>query len=359
MNHRDIARIRIQNQFIATKNDTPILEIVKYMGALQSQDYYSMLWSLGVRTGLTKQEIVVELEKMKVVRTWPQRGTIHLIATDDASWQVGLSRERMLRSMKKRREQLGLDEKDIEKATIIFVNELKGKRLLSRPKAMDLLEKHGISPKSGKGYHILVNLALKGIIFIGPMEGKQQTIGLLGEWTTQNEKISRENCLETLTKRYFQSHAPATLDDFCWWSGLTKKEARLGLEMNQEILESKTIEGIEYLATTTQWEADSNTQKAYLLSGFDEFMLGYKDRSAALPQEYAQKIVPGNNGVFLPTIVIAGQVVGTWKRKINAKFVDITLFPFRKLTKKEVQLLEEPIVAYSKFEGLKTNTEIK
>jgi hypothetical protein len=41
--------------------------------------------------------------------------------------------------------------------------------------------------------------------------------------------------------------------------------------------------------------------KAYLLPGFDEYMLGYKDRTAALDRRHAQKIAPENNGRFMST----------------------------------------------------------
>jgi len=89
----------------------------------------------------------------------------------------------------------------------------------------------------------------------------------------------------------------------------------------------------------------------YLLPGFDEFLLGYKERSAVLSAERVQKIVPGNNGVFLPMIVVAGQVEGTWKRILNKKAVEITLHPFAPLGYLEDKAVEAA-KAYADFIGL-------
>ncbi len=348
MSPKTIAQLRLEAQGIAFQKYNTLEATARYMGAMQGQNYYDVLWALGLRTRLTQQQIVKELENINVLRTWPQRGTIHLIPTKDAPWQVALSSKRMLRSMRRRRTNLGLDEKIFLKTEKIFTAALKGKQLLSRLQAMELLESKGISTKTGRGYHILITLALRGVLFIGPMEGKQQSIGLLQDWAPRI-KISREKALAELCKRYFISHGPASLDDFCWWSGLTQKDGRLGLEMIQKYIKQIEVEGITYYYDKSIQVTPLAEEQAFLLPGFDEFMLGYKDRSAALPAQYAQKIVPGNNGMFLGTVVINGQVVGTWKRKRLKSKTVITLTSFKKLTRKEKTLLEVPLKVYADF----------
>lgn len=348
MTPKDIARLRLQAQGIGLQKKQTLEATASHMGAMQGQNYYDILWALGLRTSLTQQQVVRKLESINVLRTWPQRGTIHLIPTKDAYWQVALSSDRMQRAMQRRRNELNLEDKTFLKAENILATALKNKQLLSRPKAMELLEEEGIATKSGRGYHILVYLALKGFLFIGPMKDKKQTLGLLKEWAPKN-RISHEEALAKLCKRYFISHGPATLEDFCWWSGLTKKDGRLGLEINQNLLAQNLVEGKTYFFDKNLQVTLPTEEQAFLLPGFDEFILGYKDRSAALPSSHAQKIVPGNNGMFLATIVLHGQVVGTWKRKLLKTKTIITLETFRKLTSKEKALLEIPLNTYANF----------
>jgi hypothetical protein len=128
-------------------------------------------------------------------------------------------------------------------------------------------------------------------------------------------------------------------------------DAKAGLAANEATLVKETIEGKDY------WMAKdlpdiSKDPGSFLLPGFDEYMLGYQDRTAALHIDHTDKIVPGGNGMFLPTIVIGGQVVGTWKRTIKKDQVLIELSPFRKLSKADLVSLERPAELYCTFLGL-------
>jgi hypothetical protein len=96
----------------------------------------------------------------------------------------------------------------------------------------------------------------------------------------------------------------------------------------------------------------------HLLPGFDEYMLGYQDRSAALDPQYAQKIVPGSNGMFMPTLVINGRVAGTWKRVVKKKSVVITASPFASLNKTEIRALASAAERYGQFLNLAVELSI-
>jgi hypothetical protein len=164
------------------------------------------------------------------------------------------------------------------------------------------------------------------------MQDKQQTFVLLDEWVPNSRNLSREESLAELAGRYFASHGPATVHDFAWWAGLTVTEAKSGLGASMPELISEKIDGKEYWTT-----GDAPDDKAYdksgvnLLPAFDEYLIGYKDRAAVLDLEDAPKVVPGKNGVFLPTIVVGGRVVGTWKRKLKKNSIDLTLSLFTHL----------------------------
>ena len=88
-----------------------------------------------------------------------------------------------------------------------------------------------------------------------------------------------------------------------------------------------------------------------LLPGFDEYLLGYGDRNAALAPEHAQAVVPGNNGMFLSTIVIDGEVVGTWKRTARTREVVIDLSPFHPLPGTVNEGIAAAVQAYGLFLG--------
>jgi hypothetical protein len=321
------------------------------MGALQAQDYNGALWSIGLRTGLTQRQVIAAIEKQQIVRTWPQRGTIHFVPARDAAWHVALTAERLIRGASARRARLGLTDVVLAQCRTLLTNALEGGAILTRAAIMQLLEKNGVSTQGGRGYHILWHLSQTGVLVMGPMQGSEQSFTLLAEWVPNPHVLTRSEGIAELAKRYFVSHGPATLKDFMWWSGLTSVDAKAGVLANHTVLISEKVDGKVCWMKKGIVPRDTE-QSAYLLPGFDEYMLGYQDRSAALPLAHTNRIVPGGNGMFLSTIVIDGQVVGTWKKEIKKERVIITLNPFTALTKKDRQRLDVPAKQYGTFLGL-------
>jgi Winged helix DNA-binding domain len=357
----DIAYQRLVNQRIDGEKFEKPEELVRWLGAIQAQDYLQSLWAIGLRL---KSATVADIEQAlfdgRIVRTWLMRGTLHFVPPEDAKWMLTLSASRMLAKDGRRLKQLGLDEEIMERCKELFYDALKGNKRLSRQEMMTLLEEAGISTENQRGYHILWYVSQSGLICLGPMQNKQQTFVLLDEWAPSSRDLSREESLAELARRYFASHGPATVHDFAWWAGLTVTEARSGLEEAMSELISEKIDGKEYWTTS-----DAPTDIAYDMSGvellpaFDEYLLGYKDRAAVLTVEDAPRVVPGKNGIFLPTIVVGGRVVGTWKRKLKKNSIDITLSPFTHLGDSDERAMEAAKL-YSDFVGLPlSSAEIK
>lgn len=353
MTKQELTSLRLSNQKIIQKKISA-LGILEHMGAMQGQDYNGALWSIGLRTGLTKKEILKSIDSHEILRTWPQRGTLHFVPAEDAKWMVGLSAEKMLRSVTSRHERLSLNDKILLQSKKILTKALSGGKVLSRPKIMELLKQSELNTDAGRGYHTLWYLSQTGILIAGSVDEKQQTFALLDEWVKSSNNLTREESINLLTKRYFTSHGPATIQDFMWWSGLTTKEVNAALDANKKIFVCEKVDGKDYWLKKGL-KAETDEQRAYLLPGFDEYMLGYKDRTAALPTAYANIICPGGNGMFLSTIVINGQVVGTWKKVTKKDGVLITLTPFKKLNKVDMKLLEKPAEQYGRFLGLKVH----
>jgi hypothetical protein len=349
----DIACRRLVNQRIHGERFEKPEEVVRWLGAIQAQDYLQSLWAIGLRLqSATVADIEQAILDGKIVRTWPMRGTLHFVPPEDARWRLKLSASRMLARDGRRLEQLGLDEEVMERCKELFYDALRGNKRLPRPAMMQLLEEAGISTENQRGYHILWYVSQSGLICLGPMQDKQQTFVLLDEWVPDSRGLSREESLGELARRYLASHGPATVHDLAWWAGLTVTEARSGLEAAMPGLVSEKIDGKEYWMTS-----DAPNHIAYdkssvhLLPGFDEYLLGYRDRGAVLAVEDASKVVPGKNGVFLPTIVVGGRVVGTWKRRLKKNSIDLTLSPFTHLGASEERAIEAAR-SYSDFVGL-------
>jgi hypothetical protein len=348
----DITRLRLHNQRIAgTAFETPG-EVVAWLGAVQAQDYLGALWAVGLRMKIAVEANIEQaLANRTIIRTWPMRGTLHFVAAADVRWMLELLTPRVVANNAQRLlRQFGLDEAAFSRGKDLVARALQGGKQLTRNATADVLEAGGVSTAGQRGLHILWRLAQDGVICLGSREGKQQTFALLDEWAPKAKRMGRDESLAELAKRYFTSHGPATLRDFTWWSGLTTADATAGLEMARRSLAQETINGQTYwLATSTPATKDSSPT-AHLLPAYDEYTVAYKDRSAALNPKYS-KLPNYGHGIFNPTIVVDGQVVGTWKRTLKKDTLVIAPSPFTKLKRAETHAIAEAAKRYGNFLG--------
>lgn len=360
MTNAEIARWRLASQRIAGPKFADPTAAVHHLGAMQAQAYGQSLWAIGLRTkGATVVRIEQAIADRKIVQTWPMRGTIHFVPAEDAKWMLRLSASRMLARARRRHEQLGLDEAIFEHSTQIMHDALHGGRQLLRTSVMTLVVESGISTTQQRGYHILWNAAQSGLICMGPIQGNEQTFVLLDEWVPGSRELSREDSLAELATRYFTGHGPATVQDFAWWAGLTITDARAGLEAAKTGLVSEQWNGKQYwMPPGSAVPGAAARGDVFLLPGFDEYLLGYQDRSAVLRADQATRIVPGSNGVFLPTIVAEGQVVGTWNRELNKTSVEIRLSPFAYRADWEARIIEDAN-DYGDFVGMPVTVTVE
>jgi hypothetical protein len=315
----DIGRQRLRSLFISRPLSVSPEETVRRMVAVQSQDYPGGLWAVGLRTrGATEADVERALAEKKIVRTWPMRGTLHIVAAADVRWMLRLLAPRIVAGSAGRVRQLGLDEKTFSKSRALFTKALDGGRHLSRNGMYRLLEGARISPAGQRGIHILWRLAQEGLLCFGAREGVSQTFVLLDEWVSDGPLPGRDEALALLAERYFISHGPATVKDFAWWSGLRVADATKGLQAARGRLVSTIVNGDTYWLDPASRPPQDRTDKAYLLPPFDEFLVGYRDRAAVSPV-----------GLLSPTVVVGGRVKGTWSRltEKSGLRVEIRLFP--------------------------------
>ena len=350
MTNQIIGQRRLGSLLVSGLRQQKPEQVVKELGAMQAQDYMQVVWAIGLRTGAgTLSDIQAAILDRKIVLTWALRGTIHCVPAEDVKWMTQLVASRILGSAKRRLEQLGLDDETLTRSRKIIYDALKGHRQVTRPSLMQQLEDAGIRTDNQRGYHILWSSAYQGLICFGPMSGKQQTFVLVDEWVPNAREQSFEESMAELALRYFKSHGPSTLQDFAWWTGTTLTDSRRALDAVKDKLQFEIIAGTDYWFSEAQpYQANEHEEDICLLSGFDEFILGYKDRSAVLSPEIAPRIVPGNNGIFLPTLVAGGKVVGTWKRNIKKKGIEISIHPFESIDGKE-EGLQHAVERFASF----------
>jgi hypothetical protein len=349
----NIARQRLRNQSIAPAGSATPDAVVRQLGAVQAQDYLGALWALGLRMATaTEQDIEQAICDRTIIRTWPMRGTLHFVASEDVRWMLRLLTPRVISGAAHRRRQLELDEAALSRAEALFSAALRGNRQLTRLEMMEVLEQGGISTEGQRGYHLLRWAAQDGLICFGPRRGKKDTFVLLDEWLPTGKTLSRGESLAELVRRYFSGHGPATIQDLMWWSGLPARDARASLEMVEAELAHEEFGGRTYWSRSSLNATEAASPNAHLLPAFDEYLLGYKDRSDVLDPAYGTTVVPGGNGMFKPVIVVDGRVVGTWKRTLRKTKVLARLEPFEPLSPAQMDAAVAAVEPYGRFLGL-------
>jgi hypothetical protein len=351
-----ISHLRLRAQLVTQPAAATPEAIVAHLGAVQAQDYQGALWSIALRiAGATRADVERAIAAQTIIRTWPMRGTLHFVPAVDARWMLELMTPRIMKSAEGRHRQLELDEPTFRRSRTLIAKALTRESVLTRSALFATLETGKISTAGQRGIHILQRLCMERMLCYGPHSEKQPTFVLFDQWIPTSRSLDRDYALRTIAERFFVSHGPATIRDFIWWTGLTVAEAKRGLQAAQPQLERLVVDDNELWMSNALPALNDDEPRAHLLPGFDEFMLGYKDRSAALAPRHSGRIVPGGNGMFLSTLVLDGQVCGTWRRTTRAKTVEIEASSFARLKASDKKEFARPVERYSTFLGAPAN----
>ncbi|WP_175541632.1 winged helix DNA-binding domain-containing protein [Polaromonas sp. YR568] len=331
---------------------------------MQAQEYTHARWAVGSRfapaAAITDAAVEQAVAKRKVVRTWALRGTLHLVAAADVRWLVALAAPALLTRTAAAYREVNLDAAAFRKILPAIQQCLEGGRQLTREELFAELARRRIDTEGHRGGRIMYRAAQTGLICLGLPNGKQATYTLLDEWLLLQAKApeaSREDSLKLLAQRYFASHGPATLADFIWWSGLAVGEARAALEMAMPSL----TEGL-HAGSKVWWSArrpaptalPGSTAVVHLLAGFDEYLLGYTDRTPIVDKAQAGKVMTPN-GLFRPALLVGGRVAGTWQAQTKKNALVLNIAPFAAAalsSRKTSAALQEAAQRYAAFNGL-------
>ena len=302
-------------------------KLVAHMGAMQAQDYLMAKLAVGLRLQHATDAMIVDAyNKGEIIRTHLMRPTWHFVSSDDIYWMLELTAPQIKTLTKSRNKQLELDEDILRKSHVIMEKHLLDGADLTREELTQLYQNENIRTNDNRLSHLLMHAELDGLICNGAIKGSKLSYTLLEEKVPVKKLLSREESLAELANRYFTSHAPATMRDFIWWSGLSVTDARKAIEMIKSGFVSETFDGEIYWFKDYLTESLHN-QSVYLLPAFDELLIGYRNRTATINENLNKKAI-SENGIFRPIIVVNGQVVGIWKRATQKTkvVIEVSLF---------------------------------
>ena len=348
----DIAGARLRNQRLSAAGFTKPEDVVAWLGAVQAQDYPGAKWALGQRMRrATDATVERAIASGAILRTHVLRPTWHFVASADLRWMLALTAPRVKAALGSYDRTLGIDAALIRRSHKALVKALSGGAQLTRQELKVELQRAGVAADGVQRLaHLVMHAELDGVICSGAVRGKQFTYALLDERVAASRSLSRRDALAELARRYFTGHGPAQIHDFAWWSGLSVADARAGLAMVESDLTRAVVHGKAYWFSSSKRVVPRSPRSAYLLPLYDEYLIAYKDRSAALDPSRWTRIAARDP--YLAPIVVGGQVVGGWKRTLGRRQVVVTLTTFSPLNKTDESAIAAAAGAYANFLGL-------
>ena len=318
-----------------------------HLGAMQSQDYIGAVWAVGIRApGLVETDVEASFTAGRILRTHVLRPTWHFVVPADIRWMLALTGPRVQTRMRPYDRPLELDDRLYTRARVLIERALEGGRHLTRLELSAALRRGRLEATGQRLAHLVMRAELEGSICSGPRRGRQFTYALLAERAPRARALPREEALATLARRYFASHGPATLRDFVWWSGLTVKDAALGVALGQ----------VEVLASAPQPGRAAGAD--FLLPNYDEYLIAYRDRDAVLDAGRARTFGSANSREYPHQVVLDGRVAGSWRRQMSERAAAVVVKPHKPLDQRQLRALAGQAEACGRFFGRPCQLEV-
>lgn len=344
-----IAQQRLANQRLLGEPLATPAEVVSWLGAVQAQEYQGAAWALSQRLrGATSAAIEHAFTDGAILRTHVMRPTWHFVTPADIRWLLDLTGPRLNTKAAGQCRQYDLDDALFARSNAAIEGALRGGHQLTRAEITTVLAVNGIIATGMRLILILQRAEADALICSGPRRGKQFTYALLAERAPRARRLPREAALAELARRYFTGHGPATVRDCARWSGVTISDVRAGIEGAGAALAHKDMAGETYWCAATPLPTPTSGDRAFLLSTYDEFLVGYSSFDALRRGGRSAEEV----GAYDSTLVIDGRVVGTWRRVIHKAAVLVTVTPFVPLSESQRMAVAAEAERYGAFLGL-------
>jgi Winged helix DNA-binding domain len=281
--------------------------VVARLLAVQAQDLRAARLALRARIeGLRAADVDAALtDERSLVVAWLGRGTLHLVGRDDYPWLLALTARG---SNARRLAQEGISPDDAERAVGIVERALADEGPLTRAQLAERIGAHGIRTEGQATPHLLFLAARRGIAVLGPLRPGGHAFVLVRDWLGgAPPPVDRDAALGELARRYLRGHGPATAGDVAGWAGVPLRDARAGLAAIGPELSQRG----DLVDLAARDAPPRGAIPPRLLGAFDPYLLGWKDRTFAVPAEHARRVHPGG-GMVRATATVGGRAVGTW-----------------------------------------------
>jgi hypothetical protein len=316
----DLIRRRLANQRLSRSSFRAPGEVVSWLGAMQSQDYPGAKWAIGLRAAVTDEDVEKACDEGAIIRTHVLRQTWHFVARDDIRWLLALSGPRVNAVNAHYYRKMELDERTFTRSRDVLERALRDEQHLTRPELKAALARARIVADGPRLAFLIMRAELDAVVCSGPRRGNQLTYALLEERVPRATRVDRDAALAELARRYFTSHGPATLKDYVWWSGLTVRDAKAGIELAASRLEREEVEGFTYWFAGGRAPKVATAPVAHLLPNYDEYLIAHKDRHLV--------VGPGSgDGVtrikdpFVHHVIVDGKLAGSWMRTVGDRSI--------------------------------------
>lgn len=319
--------------------------VVERLLAVQAQDLNAARLALRARSrGFTVTAIDKALtEDRSLVVSWLNRGTLHLVRSEDVGWLHDLTAHRQSANNLRRLAEEGVSLAQAERGVEAIRRALADEGPLTRSALKERVHAAGVPTQGQALVHLLLRATIVARLVRGPVVGSEQAFVLAEDWLGPQKPVEHEAALAELARRYLASHGPATEADLAKWSGLPLGQVRTGLEVIGSEL-AQLPDGQLRLKATPPGVENAPLPPPRLLGAFDPILHGWASRDFLIPRERDRKVVTVN-GIFKPTILVDGQVVGTWARPQGK----VELQPFARLSKNTLAALDAEADAIAAF----------
>jgi hypothetical protein len=319
------------------------------LGAVQAQDYAGAKWALAQRMRhATDASIEGELSAGHILRTHVLRPTWHFVSPADIRWMLALTAPRINQGMAYHGRVNELTPSIIRRSNDVIAKALTGGKHLTRLELGVALDRARLRNMSGQRLaHLVMHAELDAIVCSGARRGNQFTYALLDERVPPAEPIERDEALLRLARRYFSTRGPATAKDFAWWSGLAMSDVKRALQITEPELEKVALG--EHVMWFIPSPSPKRVSSAHLLPNYDEYFIGYKNRSAIGERLGHVNAVTGGDARIAHVVFVDGQLVGGWKRTVDKKRIIVDIALWCRLTAAEKGRLAIAGEAFSKF----------
>jgi hypothetical protein len=321
---------RLTAQLLAGPPARDPLAVAERLLAVQAQEARGARLAIRARTeGLTAADVDRALtEDRSLLITWLNRGTLHLVRSEDYPWLQALTTPPLLTANARRLAEEGVDPDEADRAVKVVERALAEEGPLTRSRLRDRIAAIGVRTEGQALVHILGLATLRGIAVRGPMVGGRHAYVLVRDWLGETRPVDRERALAELARRYLAGHGPAGDRDLAKWAGLPLRDVRAGLEAIAPELE-QCDDGLVDLAARPP---AAELPPPRLLGSFDPVLLGWTSREPLLG---AHQHVVTVNGLFRPFALVGGRAAATWSLRDGK----VAIEPFGRLTRRDAAAL--------------------